>query len=146
MASIWSQIPVRSSMPGGTGMPGLTSEANSPIRRPPRTLTAAISVIPAAAGDQPVVSRSITANSSSASATSANGASSPNDASAAVSSTGFGGASSSSARSSSRAITVGLVTHITVDLPTDIPAPGTPRPALSACPGPGVPGNVSGRR
>ena len=29
-ASIQSLIPVRSSMDGGTGMPGLTSEANSP--------------------------------------------------------------------------------------------------------------------
>ena len=58
-------------MPGGTGIPGLTSEANSPAPCPPRTLTAAISVIPAAPGDQPVVSRSITANSSSASAVSA---------------------------------------------------------------------------
>ena len=52
-------------MPGGTGMPGLTSEANSPRRRPPRTRTAPISVIAAAPGDQPVVSRSTTANSSS---------------------------------------------------------------------------------
>jgi hypothetical protein len=56
-------------MDGGTGIPGLTREANSPCRRPPRTRTAPISVIAAASGDQPVVSRSTTANSSSASGT-----------------------------------------------------------------------------
>ena len=60
-------------MPGGTGTPGLTSEANSPCRTnspgrsphrwPPRTRTAPISVIAAAPGDHPVVSRSTTANS-----------------------------------------------------------------------------------
>ena len=58
-------------MPSGTGTPGLTSEANSPRRRPPRTRTAAISVIAATPGDHPVVSRSITANSSSANSCSA---------------------------------------------------------------------------
>ena len=70
-ASIQSLIPVRSAMPGGTGTPGLTSEANSPSRRPSRTRTAPISVIAAASGDHPVVSRSTTANSTRLSSTSA---------------------------------------------------------------------------
>ena len=96
------------------------------LRRPPRTLTAAISVMPAAPGDQPVVSRSITANSSSVSSTSVSSTSSAG--SAAVSSAGCRDAGcrdagSSPAGSSSRAITVGLVTHITVDLLTDILIP-----------------------
>ena len=58
-------------MPGGTGMPGLTSDANSPI-----TPSAAYPDRPdlgdaRAPGDQPVVSTSTTANSISVSSTSA---------------------------------------------------------------------------
>ncbi len=94
-------------MPGGTGLPGLTSEANSPRRSPPRTLTAPISVIAAAPGDHPVVSRSTTANSTSARPVS-------------------GG----SPAAGSHAVTAGLVTHTTVGAPADILAqPAPTRPA-----------------
>ena len=127
-------------MPGGTGTPGLTSEANSPWRRPPRTLTAAISVIAAAPGDHPVVSRSITENSSCANSRSV----------------GSGGAEYRS-RSRTRilgrrvpapglrrarprrAIRVGLVTETTVGLPTDISAAGAPRSVAHGSAGPARP-------
>ena len=43
-------IPVSTVMNGGIGPPGLTRVANSPSSSPPRTLTAPISVMPAAVG------------------------------------------------------------------------------------------------
>ena len=139
-----SLIPVRSSMPGGTGTPGLTSEANSPWRRPPRTLTAATSVIAAAPGDHPVVSRSITANSISANSsrpTSSSATCSPATCAPAGSTrASFGGAAAPaeavSPRASdtapywyppvARAVPLGLVTHTTVGPPTDISAADAP--------------------
>ena len=136
-ASIQSVIPVRSSMPCGTGTPGLISEANSPRRRPPRTLTAAISVISAASGDQPVVSRSITANSTSARSSRADAAAGDprpaNARRAGHTSTGSNRADGSPANASpsplgAREITVGLITETTVEPATDILAAGAPDP------------------
>ena len=53
-------IPVSEATNAGMGEPGLTRLWNSPMRSPPRTLTAPISVMPASAGAPPVVSRSTT--------------------------------------------------------------------------------------
>ena len=55
-------MPVRATMLGGTPVPGSTSVASSPIRSPPRTLTAPISVIASPCAEPPVVSRSSTTN------------------------------------------------------------------------------------
>ncbi len=55
-------IPVRAAMNAGTGPPGSTRVWNSPSTSPPRTFTAPISVMAAAVGEPPVVSRSTTTN------------------------------------------------------------------------------------
>ncbi len=57
--TIESVMPVMTWMKAGIGLPGFTNVWNSPSRRPPRTLTAPISVMPSA-GVPPVVSRSTT--------------------------------------------------------------------------------------
>jgi hypothetical protein len=138
----------------------LTSEANSPWRRPPRTRTAAISVIAAAPGDHPVVSRSITANSISENSGCAR--SSPADSTrasfggASFGGASFGGATASreaispaasrtapySYPSATRAVTVGLVTNTTVDPPTDISVAGAQR-RISPPPGSTLPPGCS---
>ena len=64
--TIASVMPVRSAMNAGIGVPGCTSVWNSPTTSPPRTRTAPISVIAAALGEPPVVSRSTTTKSTSA--------------------------------------------------------------------------------
>ena len=62
-----SLMPVSTEMNGGIGTPGSTRVWNSPRCRPPRTLTAPISVISQLCGDPPVVSRSTTTNVTSCS-------------------------------------------------------------------------------
>src|SRR6266571_2994544 len=136
-ASIQSVIPVRSAMLGGTGTPGLTSEANSPCRtnsarreppafRSPFTRTAPISVIAAAPGDHPVVSRSTTANSRRPSSTSPS-PSSPAPACPApacpapASGPRAGGAPPHPP--GTRVITSGMITLTTVKPPSDISPP-----------------------
>ena len=55
-------MPVSATMFGGTPVPGSTSVASSPIRSPPRTFTAPISVMVSLVCAPPVVSRSSTTN------------------------------------------------------------------------------------
>ena len=56
--TIASVMPVRATMSAGIGPPGLTSAENSALGWPALTLTAAISVMLACSGCQPVVSTS----------------------------------------------------------------------------------------
>ena len=67
VATMDDVMPVSRATKAGTGTPGSTSVWNSPSTSPPRTFTAPISVIPAPAGEPPVVSRSTTTNVTSCS-------------------------------------------------------------------------------
>ena len=75
-ATIASVMPVRTATYGGMPRRGSTSVANSPRIRPPRTLTAPISVISSPSAEPPVVSRSTTTKvtSQSGSSSSSNAA------------------------------------------------------------------------
>ena len=55
-----SLMPVRCAMNGGMGSPGFTSAWKTPVRSPPRYLTAPTSVMRQSRGEPPVVSRSTT--------------------------------------------------------------------------------------